>query len=81
MTLEQLTTRVEEIAQMAEPALAFAVVSFILLFFIAFVVCGYYDMRISKIEKAKEEYEEKEEKQLERKRIVDEIIDYFERTK
>lgn len=81
MTLEQLTTRVEEIAQMAEPALAFAIISFTLLIFVAFVVCGCLDIRISKLEKAQELCEKKEEKRLERKRIVDEIIDYFERTK
>ena len=81
MTLEQLTTRVEEIAQMAEPALALAIISFFFVILFTFVICGYFENRISKLEKAQELCEEKEEKRLERKRIVDEIIDYFERTK
>ena len=80
MTLEQLTARVEEIAGTAEPALAFAIISFIFVFSFIFLLC-YCDIRISRLEKAKELFEEKEEKRLERKRIVDEIIYYFERTK
>lgn len=80
MTLEQLTTRVEEIALKVEPALAFAIISFFFVFLSIFLFC-YSDIRISRLEKAQELFEKKEEKRLERKRVVDEIIDYFERTK
>lgn len=80
MTLEQLTTRVDEIFEMSEVIGGIAISAWLLGLFALGIFC-YCFYRIEKLEKAQKLSEEKEEKRLERKRVVDEIIDYFERTK